>query len=217
MEIHVLVSFFLLAPYLISSLRDSSDCCVDYCYSNDTIRPHNVHTATKTAYQLIRGRQRAKIPPGCTITKFWLLSRHGTRFPTSSQIQKMEGLYEYQEQILENYKNGTKPEKGSLCDGDLELLATWKWNTSIHSSMDEYLTEQGWNDLKGIAQHYKAQYPALLNRSYSAEKFLFRHTDTQRTQASYQAFLDGLFGDNAHRNITPLEIPKNDTLLMASL
>lgn len=192
-------------------------CCPEYCYSTDALRPQNIHMNTKTAYQLVRGRQAANVPSGCTPSKFWLLARHGTRLPSTSTIQKMEGLSKYQAEIINNYANGGQPENGGLCEGDLALLSNWRWDTNISSTMNQYLTLQGWNDLKWLAEHYKTQYPQLLGGSFSADKFHFRHTNTQRAEASYQGFVDGLFGDNAHKGIPAPLLPEQDTFLRVSL
>lgn len=188
-------------------------CCVDYCYSTDTVRPQNLHYNTKTAYQFVRGGQSPSVPADCTPSKFWLLTRHGTRLPSSSKIEKLQGLPTYQAEILSNYAGGKKPAVGALCDADLQLLASWQLDNNITVSMDEYLTQQGWNDLKGLATHYKGLYPTLLGGSYSSDRFVFRHTNTQRTQASYRGFVDGLFGDGFHTSITPPIVPTVDTFL----
>lgn len=152
------------------------------------------------------------IPSGCTPSKFYLVSRHGTRLPSTSKTEKLMTLPTYQAEILKTYANGKQPAVGALCAADLALLTKWRWDSNITSSMDEYLTGQGWNDLKGMAQYYKSQYPTLLG-AYSADKYHFRHTDTQRTQASFQGFVDGLFGDGSHKNIPAEAIPAEDTLL----
>lgn len=48
---------------------------------------------------------------------------------------------------------------------------------------------------------------------YDQSKFQFRYTNTQRTEASYKAFVEGLFGENAHQHINvPAPLP-NDPLL----
>lgn len=192
-------------------------CCTEYCYSSDPVRTQNLHMNTKTAYQLVRGRQSANVPSGCTPSKFWLLARHGTRLPGTSTIEKMEGLSKYQDEIINNYASGNQPAEGGLCEDDLALLADWRWDTNISSTMNQWLTQQGWDDLKGLAEHYKAQYPGLLDGPYSAAKYHFRHTNTQRAEASYQGFVEGLFGENAHEDIPAPTLPEQDTFLRVGL
>lgn len=159
----------------------ATSCCSEYCYSTDNLRAQYLRFNTKTAYQLARGGGNANKPAGCTPSKFWLLSRHGTRLPSASKIEKLATLPTYQAEIIENYAKNRQPSVGALCDADLKLLRNWRWDANITSDKGEFLTVQGWNDLKGLAQHYKKQFPSLFV-DYSANKYFFRHTDTQRTQ-----------------------------------
>lgn len=77
----------------------------------------------------------------------------------------------------------------------------------------EFLAVAGWNELKNIAIRYQRAFPTLLPSTYSRGKFFFQHTDTQRTQASFRAFADGLFGYNGYRNVFVEPIPQPDLLL----
>lgn len=67
--------------------------------------------------------------------------------------------------------------------------------------------------MKFLAIHYQRVYPNLFETTYDQLKFQFRHTATQRTEASFKAFVEGLFGENAYRYVKPLPIPRNDSLL----
>lgn len=184
----------------------------EYCYSTDTERPQYKRFNTKTAYQNARGGQPVEYPSGCTPTKFWLLSRHGTRLPSASKTEKLATLPTYHAEILENYANGKQPAVGALCDADLELLKTWKWDANITADKDEFLTVQGWNDLKGLGQFYSKQFPTLFTNDHS--KYFFRHTSTQRTEGSYRGFVDGVFGNKDYYvNLPEVVIPANDYLL----
>lgn len=49
----------------------------------------------------------------------------------------------------------------------------------------------GWNDVKLIAKRYKQVFPHIFGDKYDEGKFLFRYTDVHRTEASYQAFVEG--------------------------
>lgn len=69
--------------------------------------------------------------------------------------------------------------------------------------------------MKSIAANYRGIYQDLLDGHYSTDKYSFRHTKTQRTKASFQAFTEGLFGTNAYKDITIPIPPENDTLLRA--
>lgn len=50
-----------------------------------------------------------------------------------------------------------------------------------------------------MAQDFKKNVPEILSSDYSKEKYFFMHTNTQRTKASYLAFVEGLF-DNTQLN-----------------
>lgn len=100
-----------------------------------------------------------------------------------------------------------------MCDSDFSALRRWSWNDSITEDLDQFLVPQGWLELKLIAANFQGLYPNLLTGHYDADKYSFRHTKTQRTKASFQAFAEGLFGTNAYQNIT-IPIPlENDTIL----
>lgn len=67
-----------------------------------------------------------------------------------------------------------------------------------------------------LGRDFKAAFPALIGNEYSSDKFFFRHTDFQRSEGSYKAFAEGLFGDQAYDSIT-LDPPPStdaDVLLM---
>lgn len=72
---------------------------------------------------------------------------------------------------------------------------------------------QGWNEIRDIARVYKSVFPALIGNSYSADEFLFRHTDFQRTEGSFKAFAEGLFGEGAYNSFT-IDPPTNPSMLL---
>lgn len=120
-------------------------------------------------------------------------------------------------EIVKNYEERhTKPDQGALCEEDLELIRNWNWRPNITAEYENFLTVQGWNDLKYLAKNYQAIFPDILDNIYAQDKFLFRHTKTQRTEASYKAFVEGLFGENAYNHIPPPAQPEKDMLLKVS-
>lgn len=50
----------------------------------------------------------------------------------------------------------------------------------------------GWVELKSLAIRFQRFFPNILENLYDREKFLFRYTNTQRTEASYKAFVEGI-------------------------
>ncbi|KAH8286913.1 hypothetical protein KR018_009042 [Drosophila ironensis] len=186
----------------------------DYCFSQDTSRPQTRQFSSKTAYQIVKGSdiERQYLVPGCEPKKMWIFHRHGTRLPKKSMINKASRLAELRDLIVKNYKVlRTKPDRDPLCQTDLIALQMWKWNSSITGDMEEYLTAQGYDDLRGTAKLYQRYYPTVLPKDYNDTYYQFRHTNTQRTTESFKAFAEGLFGtvNAAH----PVDIPKQDLLL----
>lgn len=120
--------------------------------------------------------------------------------------------YQIQSSAVANHNKG----KGTLCPEDLALIEDWKLNPNMTESIAEFLALAGWNELEGIASRYQRAFPSLLPTTYSHSKYTFQHSDTQRTQASFRAFADGLFGFNAYQVVTPEPIPPRDLLLRVS-
>ncbi|XP_062550122.1 multiple inositol polyphosphate phosphatase 1-like [Armigeres subalbatus] len=219
LQIIPIVLSVLLASQLVVQAAKSSFCCEDYCYSRDRHRSQSKHFATKTAYEVVRGSASSKdhIVPNCTPTKFWLLSRHGTRLMGEKDIASLpQALNTLRDLVLDNYnKRRTAPNVGRLCTEDLNLLRSWRWDSNITTGYGSFLTNQGWNDLKFLAGREKDRYPELFNGTYDKQRYLFRHTNTQRTEASFKAFVEGLFGDEAYNSIDATSDPSDDTLLKA--
>ncbi|XP_039965091.1 multiple inositol polyphosphate phosphatase 1 [Bactrocera tryoni] len=205
---------FLLAIILVLCLQICVHSQDDYCFGKDTERPQTRHFTSKTAYQIIKGTNMEKeyLVPGCKATKIWILHRHGTRLPTVSTIQKAPRLEILRDEIVKNYRvRRTKPDTNALCLEDLTLLSMWKWNASITIDQEQFLTPQGYEDLKGTAKTYQRFYGDVLNKNYNNSHYKFRHTDTQRTTESFKAFVEGLFGVN--NTVQPEPIPEQDLLL----
>uniref|UniRef100_A0A1B0DD06 Multiple inositol polyphosphate phosphatase 1 n=1 Tax=Phlebotomus papatasi TaxID=29031 RepID=A0A1B0DD06_PHLPP len=132
-----------------------------------------------------------------------MLSRHGTRLPSAKDMNKMKALIDIRDQIIDNYeKRRSKPDQGALCDADYNGIKNWRWNVNLTGEYDNFLTAQGWNDLKFLAKHYQRSLPNVLPNIYTPDKYKFSHTNVQRTEASYKAFVEGLFGENAYQHVT---------------
>lgn len=143
-----------------------------------------------------------------------MLSRHGTRLPSAKQIRKFQDLPALRDEIVKNYNvRRTKPDRGALCTNDISLLQDWRWDYNITPQFEEYLTTQGWNNMKVLAISYQHALPRLLENIYTPDKFLFRHTGVQRTEASFKAFVEGLFGEGASEHVQSGTVPKPDDLL----
>ncbi|XP_061390658.1 multiple inositol polyphosphate phosphatase 1 [Musca vetustissima] len=185
----------------------------DYCFGKDNLRPQTRHFTSKTAYQIAKSTNIEKqyLVPGCTPQKIWIFHRHGTRLPSKSTIQKAPRLEQLRDSIGTNYRKRDELPENILCQEDLIALKMWKWNASITPDMENYLTSQGYEDLRGTAKTYQKYFPEVLIKEYDSEHYLFRHTDTQRTTESFKAFTEGLFGANS--GAVAQDIPEKDVLL----
>lgn len=166
--------------------------------------------STKSTYETNRGQHIDSSVSSCIPSKFWMLSRHGTRLPSSSDLSK---IFQYSEAIhrdvLRNYDAG----KASLCASDIELIRNWRFDPNITLEREQYLTTAGWNELQGIAQRYQEAFPEVLPSTYSPNHYFFRTTYKQRTLASLRGFADGLFGFNGFEQVQFAPVPDPDYLL----
>lgn len=67
--------------------------------------------------------------------------------------------------------------------------------------------------MRDLAIVYKNAFPSLIGSAYSPDKFLFQHTNYQRTEGSYKAFVEGLFGEGAYNSFSIDPLPKPSMLL----
>lgn len=178
----------------------------DYCYADEK-NPYLFHS-TITAYEVEHGLIGNATLPNCKPMQIWMLARHGTRYPTKSEIHIMKhNLPELQRSIIENHSEGGN---GSLCRKDLERLKSWKLDSNVNKHNKKYLTEQGEEDLSQLGRRFKYYFPDLLQ--FYPDKYKFRSTDTQRTIASMNHFISGLFG-NITINNTEVVPASEDVLL----
>lgn len=61
---------------------------------------------------------------------------------------------------------------------------------------------QGQEEIRSIANSYMNQFPELFGVPYDPVKFNFQHSDADRTRDSFNAFVDEIFGDNVHTQIS---------------
>lgn len=195
----------VLCAFLFFSLAAGYE--QDYCFNHEE-NPYLMY-GTKTAYEFVHEKSRnPEDIPHCHPIQFWMLSRHGTRFPDMQTIYTMQRLSDLRDQIINNREIR---HNGRLCDEDLDNLK--RWTLSVFPNQADSLTNQGYDDLKFMARRFKSQFPKLLNQTYSQHLYEFRFTDTQRTKASAIAFAEGLFGSSAGVYLPPAL--KNDTLIQA--
>ncbi|KDR19043.1 multiple inositol polyphosphate phosphatase 1-like [Zootermopsis nevadensis] len=196
---------YVLCAILFASMVTCYD--QDYCFASEE-NPYLMY-GTKTAYEFVHEKPRnPEAVPYCRPVQFWMLTRHGTRFPEKKAIYSMQHLPDLRDQIINNHE---RRRKGRLCSEDLENLR--KWTLSVFQNQAKELANQGYDDLKFMARRFKSQFPTLLNQTYSQDLYEFRFTDSERTKASAIAFAEGLFGRSS--GIYFPAAVKNDTLLKA--
>lgn len=49
----------------------------------------------------------------------------------------------------------------------------------------------GWEELKFLAIRFQRNFPKIFENIYDPNNYLFRYTNTQRTEASFKAFVEG--------------------------
>ena len=72
-------------------------------------------------------------------------------------------------------------------------------------------TVSGWNIMQGLGQRFQERFPTLLPTQYNRQRFVFRHTNQQRSEGSVRAFATGIFGRFDNVEFEP--VPENDILL----
>lgn len=175
------------------------------CYA-DNRNPY-LYYGTKTAYEFVYEKKAIPPIPSCTPKQVWLVARHGTRYPAASVITALKTLEDTRNQIIYNHE---QRKNGELCDKDLENLK--RWSINITEDQSDTLTQQGHEDLFLLAKRIKTDFPEVLDWSYSQDRYEFRHTDTQRSQASCESFIKGMFGSDTTNVYVPPPIP-NDQML----
>ena len=121
------------------------------------------------------------MPSGSNISQLHLVSRHGSRYPTSNSSQA---------QLGSAIRNATKA--GSKFTGALSFLNTWSYQLGA-----EILVPKGNQELfdEGVLHYY--QYGALYNPNTT---IVARTTTEARMRESAEYFLAGFFGLNWEQN-----------------
>ena len=142
--------------------------------------------ATKTPYEYLKSNENlVSLPENCKPSKFWLMSRHGTRYPSKKGINGIN-------YILPEILNKIDLTKNSqLCENDLKLLRSW--TPQVNISQAKNLHAEGEKELILMAESYANKFPQILKQPYSPEKFEFRATNTERARKSAFNFATGLF------------------------
>uniref|UniRef100_A0A6J0UFN3 Multiple inositol polyphosphate phosphatase 1 n=1 Tax=Pogona vitticeps TaxID=103695 RepID=A0A6J0UFN3_9SAUR len=116
-------------------------------------------------------------PASCTPLKLIGVFRHGTRFPTRKQIEKLGRLHS---RVLQ--RNSSSP----TCPA-VERLS--RWNMWFRPDMDGKLASRGRRDMEMLAGRLAARFPSLLGPK---RRFAFVSSSKHRCVDSTNAFREGL-------------------------
>lgn len=93
---------------------------------------------------------------------------------------------------------------------DFDAIRTWTRPPYFNIGFASLTTPAGILAVQDIARRYQVQFPDILNGTYSRDRFLFRHTWTERTTSSIRAFATGLFGVEDAQNVVYEDVPAVD-------
>jgi hypothetical protein len=85
------------------------------------------------------------------------------------------------------------------CWFNRQAVNRWRWNETVNDRNSNALTSQGIMDMKFLARRYASKFEDLMREPYSENTYSFQYTDTDRTHDSYQAYIEGLFKNNAYQ------------------
>lgn len=142
----------------------------------EEVNPHLVDNILYVNKSLV-----APPSPECQAVHLVAVIRHGTRFPTAKNIQKMSRLSELVQ------AEATGPE---LWLQDIKS----KWTMWYTADMDGKLVEKGKNDLRHLAVRLAESFPSLISEeNLRADRMEFMTSSKHRCVESIQAFQEGLF------------------------
>lgn len=99
----------------------------------------------------------------CRPLQVWLVSRHGTRYPSRKKIEELKKLNELKTMITA---------ESTMCPED--IVAIQNWNTNLTKDDHYMLQRQGVEELKSLAIRLKRQFPQIFNNPYTEENFKVR-------------------------------------------
>lgn len=137
--------------------------------------------SSKTRYHRERNITFKK-PEHCEPLHISMVLRHGTRYPSLNDVEKIDKMLKVVEEAVTS-------SMGTMQIGELRL--PWK-NLFTHTN-DKLLTTVGEREMFDIAKELLRRFPNLLLHPYEPQKFDFISTGTTRASQSAMAFAYGLF------------------------
>lgn len=112
--------------------------------------------------------------------------------PIASEINRMLDIHEsLKSRVIQNYDAG----RTQLCRDDIQNIREWTISLDVQPERSFELTQQGWNEFRGLGERLSEAFPDVLPRTYSPEQFLFRAYSSNTSINGLQGFAEGVFGE----------------------
>ncbi|XP_050524904.1 multiple inositol polyphosphate phosphatase 1-like [Daktulosphaira vitifoliae] len=180
---HSIKSFLLVILAGITVFLVHQTFQTETCYQRNQ-KPYSFF-GSKTSYSFVSGTD-LNTPSDCHAVQIWMMSRHGTRYPSKEMIMEFKTKLN----LLKSNISSLSP----MCWEDINAIRNWNVNLS---SLNHYsLHDQGVKELKTLALKLKQLFPQIFNTSYKDSKFKFLSTSKPRALASATVFYQSLFNEN---------------------
>lgn len=171
--------------------------------------PFEHYLGTRTPYRLVSNNSLQRIHyEGCAAQKVWMIVRHGTRNPSTSNIESVNNrLPEIRDLILDSDSVPNEYVKNR----DLDLFRKWKPHLDLRD--ENKLTHEGEEEMLLLAERMQARFPNVFENVYSNTSYKLKYTFSQRTKKSAYYFAAGLFGKFVAKDVWFPTPSKRDPIL----
>ena len=130
------------------------------------------------------------LPPSCSPGLVWLLARHGTRNPSSYDMQKMPTrLPNLRDNILAAWEAG----QTGLDSAQADALKEWRWEKA--GQEENILTSTGHLEHWMLGERFAGRLSDMgLDINLEDNRTRVSCSSKQRARASAESFLDGVLG-----------------------
>ena len=130
------------------------------------------------------------MPAHCSVGLVWLLARHGTRNPSSEDMQAMATrLPKLRDNIVAAWEDGIT----GLDSKQVEALRVWRWEKE--GQEENILTSSGHLEHWSLGRRFKDRLSDVgFHINLNDNRTRVSSSNKQRARASAESFLDGLQG-----------------------
>lgn len=142
--------------------------------------------ATKTPYDYVAYNNISNgALPGCEAKQIWMVTRHGTRYPSADGLNILtDRLPRVVDTLQKHFEQGL----GELCADTLAAMKSGLPSLTLDDK--KKLHPEGELEMIALGERYQMRFPSLLRDPYA---FKFRSTVLERAQRSQFHFAIGLF------------------------